>query len=270
MKPIGASVLLAAGFFAVAALAGPPAPYPDFTFRTVKPPEPGTDRRITVQIAPRPAHAPEPSATARDRDTARSAGAGDYDWYWQAVSPALADSGRGRLGAALAALGKGPGVPAPRLQVMHELAMQHGRDILRATIGTRVSPALVLAVMSVESGGRATAVSPKGASGLMQLMPDTAARFGVSDVADPAESIRGGVAFLDWLMARFDRDPVLVLAAYNAGAGAVRDNAGVPPFAETRDYVPKVLAAWAVARGLCVTPPELISDGCVFRKGAAG
>ncbi len=269
MKPIGASVLLAAGFFAVASQAEPPAPYPDFTFRTVKPPEPGTDRRITVQIAPGPSHAPEPSGTAPDRAPT----AGDYDWYWQAVSPALADSGSGRLGAAVAALGKGPGgaaVPAPRLQVMHELATRHGRDILRATVGTRVSPALVLAVMSVESGGRATAVSPRGATGLMQLMPATATRFGVSDAADPADNIRGGVAFLDWLMARFDRDPVLVLAAYNAGAGAVRDNAGVPPFAETRDYVPKVLAAWSVARGLCVTPPELISDGCVFRKGAAG
>ena len=59
-------------------------------------------------------------------------------------------------------------------------------------------------------------------------------------------------------------DPLLALAGYNAGEGAVRDNSGVPPYAETRAYVPKVLAAWAVARGLCQTPPVLISDGCVF------
>ncbi len=271
MKPIGPSVLLAAGLFALAAAAQSPAPYPDFTFRTVKPPGPGTDRRITVQIAPAPSPPPKPSGTGAD--PAPGAGAGDYAWYWQAVSPALADSGAGRLGSAVAALGQGPGgagVAAPRLQIMQDLAARHGREILGATIGTQVSPALVLAVMSVESGGRPAAVSPKGAVGLMQLMPDTAARFGVSDPTDPAQNIRGGVAFLDWLMDRFDRDPVLVLAAYNAGAGAVRDNAGVPPFAETRDYVPRVLAAWRVARGLCVTPPELVSDGCVFRTGAAG
>jgi hypothetical protein len=69
------------------------------------------------------------------------------------------------------------------------------------------------------------------------------------------------VAYLDW----FDRDPLMVLAAYNSGEGAVDANAGVPPYAETRDYVPKVLAAWQVAQGLCLTPPELVSDPCVFR-----
>ncbi|NCO16024.1 MAG: lytic transglycosylase domain-containing protein, partial [Alphaproteobacteria bacterium] len=78
------------------------------------------------------------------------------------------------------------------------------------------------------------------------------------------------VAYLDWLMTEFDRDPVLVLAAYNAGEGAVTANAGVPPYPETRDYVPKVLAAWQVAQGLCLTPPELVSDPCVFKVIAAG
>ncbi|HHL22716.1 MAG TPA: lytic transglycosylase domain-containing protein, partial [Aliiroseovarius sp.] len=67
-----------------------------------------------------------------------------------------------------------------------------------------------------------------------------------------------------WLMGEFGRDPILALAAYNAGENAVRGNSGVPPYPETRGYVPKVLAAWQVARGLCVTPPELITDGCVF------
>jgi soluble lytic murein transglycosylase-like protein len=83
----------------------------------------------------------------------------------------------------------------------------------------------------------------------------------------PSESIRGGVAYLDWLLARFGGDPILALAAYNAGEGAIDSNGGVPPYAETRAYVPKVLAAWTVARGLCQTPPELASDGCVFTIG---
>ncbi|MGD9865108.1 MAG: lytic transglycosylase domain-containing protein, partial [Pseudodonghicola sp.] len=89
-------------------------------------------------------------------------------------------------------------------------------------------------------------------------------RFGVTDSLAPDQNIAGGVKYLNWLMEKFGNDPILVLAGYNAGEGSVRDHAGVPPFAETRDYVPKVLAAFQVARGLCRTPPELISDGCVF------
>jgi soluble lytic murein transglycosylase-like protein len=103
----------------------------------------------------------------------------------------------------------------------------------------------------------------------MQLMPATAARFGVADSFDAAQNIRGGVAYLDWLMAHFGGDPILVLAGYNAGEGAVRDHAGVPPFAETRAYVPKVLAAYRVARGLCRRPPARLADGCVFVTGDA-
>jgi soluble lytic murein transglycosylase-like protein len=127
-----------------------------------------------------------------------------------------------------------------------------------------VSPALVLAVIAVESSGDAAAVSTAGAEGLMQLMPATAERFGVDDALTPSENILGGVRYLDWLMEEFDGDPVIVLAGYNAGEGSLQKYNGVPPFPETRDYVPKVLAAFQVARGLCLTPPELISDGCVF------
>jgi len=98
------------------------------------------------------------------------------------------------------------------------------------------------------------------------LIPATAERFGVADAFDGGQNIAGGIAYLDWLMTEFDRDPILTLAAYNAGEGAVRDAQGVPPYPETREYVPRVLATWAAARLLCVTPPELISDGCVFRS----
>src|SRR5690606_32207957 len=119
-------------------------------------------------------------------------------------------------------------------------------------------------VIAVESGGRADAVSSAGATGLMQLMPATATRFGVATATDPAANIRGGVAYLDLLMKEFGSDAVLALAGYNAGENAVKRAAGVPAYAETRGYVPKVLAAWQVARGLCLTPPMLAGDGCVF------
>ncbi|WP_229666217.1 lytic transglycosylase domain-containing protein [Actibacterium pelagium] len=192
-----------------------------------------------------------------------------YGWYWRFISPEIAASRPGRMQEAIAALyaaPEGQEISGPRLQTIQNYVNAYGSDILRATVGTRVSPALVMAVISVESAGVPTAVSHKGAQGLMQLMPATARRFGVKDARNPAENIRGGVAYLDFLMELFDRDPILVLAAYNAGEGAVQRSGGVPRYAETRDYVPKVLAAWDVARGLCLTRPELATDGCVFRR----
>ena len=261
-----------------------------FTFKRVKPPAAGVSKRIIVQIDPveqarllaagiAAAHPPVADRQEPATDVAalvpgpRVTGpgaTGPLDWYWAAVSPTLGDRD-GRFVKAVAMLSQGPdgkSVPTPRLQSMQEIAEAHGNEILRATIGTQVSPALVLAVIGIESAGRADARSSKGAQGLMQLIPDTAKRFGVTDASDAAENIQGGVAYLDWLMAEFDGDPLMVLAGYNAGEGAVRNNNGVPPFAETRAYVPKVLAAWSVARGLCVTPPELVSDGCVFKVNA--
>lgn len=259
-----------------------PAPYTAFSPRFVGPPKPGTTKFITVQIDPveqaaalaRPtlpqAENPIPRGGADPSllpATPEPAGpVGSYAWFWDNVSPQLGD-GAGRFPLALENLTKGPDgkkIGGPRLQSLQDIAQLHGAEILKATVDKRVSPALVLAVIAVESAGRADAVSSAGAQGLMQLIPATADRFGVSDAKDPAQNIGGGVAYLDWLMREFDGDPLMVLAAYNAGENAVKSAGGVPPYAETRDYVPKVLAAWAVARGLCLTPPELVSDGCVF------
>ncbi len=106
----------------------------------------------------------------------------------------------------------------------------------------KLAPALVLAVMATESNFDASAVSPKNAQGLMQLIPDTARRFGVRNAMDPAQNIRGGMAYLRWLLARFEGDVALAVAAYNAGEGAVERYRGVPPYAETRLYVRKILA----------------------------
>lgn len=252
--------------FAVPSLGGDPAPFADFTFKRLSIPTPGSGRLILVQIDP-DAKQEREIAPAPEPEVPQAPLGKDYSWFWDAVSPGLASASSGRLEAAVSQLRNGPGgtaLNAPRLQALQDIAQAHGANILAATVGTKVSPALVLAVIAIESSGRADAVSPAGAAGLMQLIPATAQRFGVADRLEPSENIRGGVAYLDWLMNAFDRDPVLVLAAYNAGENAVRRHEGVPPFTETRAYVPRVLAAWMVARGLCITPPELVSDGCVF------
>jgi Transglycosylase SLT domain len=238
-------------------------PFPEFEARRIKPPTAATQKRITIQIDPEQAPTP-PAPPAEDVTSDAPVVDSQYSWFWEKISPELAQSGPGRLSAALQVLSGSGKVAAPRLQTMQDIANARGIPILISTVDTQVSPALVLAVIAVESAGKADAVSSAGATGLMQLMPATAERFGVTDALVAADNIEGGVKYLDWLMQEFDRDPILVLAGYNAGEGSVRNHDGVPPFAETRDYVPKVLAAFQVAKGLCATPPELITDGCVF------
>ena len=242
-----------------------PKPFPDFTFKRVAPPKPGEKPKLPqIAAAPPPV---APAAAAAGAIAAATPPDAQHGWFWQVISADLAAGGPGRLEPALTALSKPPpgqGVAAPRLADLLAIARDRQTDLLRQTVGTGVLPALALAVIAVESGGRVDAVSGAGAEGLMQLIPATAARFGVADALDAGQNIKGGVAYLDWLLREFDGDPILALAGYNAGENAVKKHAGVPPFAETRDYVPKVLAAFAVARNLCRTPPELVSDGCVF------
>ena len=92
-----------------------------------------------------------------------------------------------------------------------------------------LDPNFVLAIMQIESGYRTDAVSPRNAQGLMQLIPDTAERFGVKDPFDAKDNMRGGMRYLRWLLAYFQGDDLLVAAAYNAGEGAVERYRGVPP-----------------------------------------
>ena len=105
-----------------------------------------------------------------------------------------------------------------------------------------LDPELVRAVIAVESGFRPDAVSPKGAQGLMQLMPATARSLGVKDSLDPADNIDGGTRHLRALIERYQGDVKRALAAYNAGEGAVARHGGMPPYPETVAYVRKVLA----------------------------
>lgn len=105
----------------------------------------------------------------------------------------------------------------------------------------RIDSALIKAVIHAESDFVPYAVSPKGALGLMQLMPATARRHGVWRVFDPRENVEGGVRYLRWLLDRYAGNVHLALAAYNAGEGAVDRYGGIPPYRETRNYLDRVL-----------------------------
>ncbi|MRR49933.1 MAG: lytic transglycosylase domain-containing protein [Rhodocyclaceae bacterium] len=143
-----------------------------------------------------------------------------------------------------------PGTPEPyRLNPAYRAPanlpsqVPFAREVAMAAEAANLDPALVHAVIHVESRHQAKAVSPKGAVGLMQVLPETAARFGVSKPDQSVEAnLRAGTLYLRSLMRQFDGRTDLVLAAYNAGEGAVVDhNYSIPPYAETRSYVPAVL-----------------------------
>lgn len=116
--------------------------------------------------------------------------------------------------------------------------------IAQHAVNQQLDPKLVKAVIQVESGYRASAVSRKGAVGLMQLMPGTASNLAVHDRYDPDQNVRGGTTYLRQMLDRFEGRVELAVAAYNAGPGAVEKHRGIPPFAETRDYVRRVLALY--------------------------
>ncbi|TGM77842.1 lytic transglycosylase domain-containing protein [Leptospira bouyouniensis] len=122
----------------------------------------------------------------------------------------------------------GTNQPRNLLQSIESIAEAQGMD-----------PNLVKAMVKAESGFKTKAVSPKGAMGLMQLMPETAESLGVKDPFDPEENVVGGVKFLKGLMKEF-KDPEKAIAAYNAGPGAVKRYKGIPPYEETKQYVSKV------------------------------
>jgi TPR repeat protein len=139
-----------------------------------------------------------------------------------------------------------PRVPTSPAETIPPDAPKHIVEIVRKHAPQyQLSPALVLAFIKVESNYDVIALSPKNAKGLMQLIPDTAERFGVSRPYDAEQNIRGGMAYLRWLMAYFEGNVPLVAAAYNAGEGAVNRYRGVPPYAETRAYVNRILAGYA-------------------------
>lgn len=133
------------------------------------------------------------------------------------------------------------GTRAGWLRLPERVITRYATDVQTIAREYGLSPALVEAVVRTESGFDPGAVSPKGAGGLMQLMPKTAAALGVLDRFDPRENIRGGVRHLRYLLDRYRGSVALALAAYNAGEGAVDAHRGVPPYPETQQYVQRVL-----------------------------
>lgn len=127
--------------------------------------------------------------------------------------------------------------PSDLASIAERAARKHGLD-----------PGLVMAIIAVESNFKSTAVSPKGARGLMQLMPGTAVAMGVDDSFDPEKNVDGGSRYLSTLLQLYGGDMRRALAAYNAGPGAVARHGGVPPYAETQAYVRKVMKKYEAER----------------------
>lgn len=140
------------------------------------------------------------------------------------------------------------GIPnGPYGELIYEIALRHA-----------INPHLVAALIHVESAFNPRAVSRKGARGLMQLLPATARRFGLTkkgDLFDPGKNVEAGVRYLKWLTERFGGDVQRVLAAYNAGEGAVDRFGGIPPYRETQNYVRKIFGLLGIPQTEPLSPP---------------
>ena len=148
------------------------------------------------------------------------------------------------------------GASANRLATFNDLAREKGQKY-------SVNPNFIKAIISVESAGNINAVSPVGARGLMQLMPATAERMGVSrqELFSPERNMEAGVKYISYLSRLFNNDPRLVAAGYNAGEGAVMKYRGIPPYRETQNYAPAVVARFQLL--------EACGDACYTKQHMA-
>ena len=192
--------------------------------------------KVAGEDAAKPAAVPAPApATAKDPAPAANPAPAATSIPATAPAPAPLDSLERLRKAAdlLLEANAAMGVPrSPYGQLIYEIAVRHS-----------INPQLVAALIHVESSFNSRAVSPKGAYGLMQLLPGTARRFGLTkkkDLFDPKKNLEAGVKYLKWLTTRFGGDVQKILAAYNAGEGAVERFGGIPPYRETQRYVKKI------------------------------
>lgn len=184
------------------------------------------------------------------------------NWFWEKVPTQIDEGSRGHAMQIMAHARRGErSLFLATLRARTVLARWRP-EIEAAARSARINEALIAAVVMVESAGDPSARSPKGALGLGQLMPATARRYGVRNILDPRENIMGSAAYLSDLIDMFRGDLVLALAAYNSGEGTVLKYRGVPPFAETREYVPRVLGAFEAAGRLCLPPPRAARRRC--------
>ncbi|MEM7506269.1 MAG: lytic transglycosylase domain-containing protein [Pseudomonadota bacterium] len=207
-----------------------------------------------------------PGAARKAAPKARSPRKARHAWFWESHDP-KAPASAAKWDAALSTLrdrrGNGQRILAD--ERIRKISLKWREPIVAAARKHNISEILLLAVVATESLGNEKAKSPKGAEGLMQLIPATAARFGVIDSFDPVQNINGGAAYLAFLLAKFDEDPVLALAGYNAGENAVVKHGGVPPYIETRDYVAKVFDVIAGGEVLCLVKLTGPRDTCLWR-----
>ena len=141
---------------------------------------------------------------------------------------------------------KGKGESGKKKNISSDIEIKKAIDQIARNI--QIDPALIKAIIMAESGGDPFAISPKGALGLMQLMPETANELSVSNPFDPEENIRGGTKYLSWLLKTYNGDLLSALAAYNAGPGTVKKFGGIPPYPETIKYIKRVLRYWKQAK----------------------
>ena len=210
----------------------------------------------------------DPSLPGAGGNNNRRIGRQAFRWFWKEVSPSRGAASAARWASVMQVLEKGRRTGKPiygSRALAQRIFANYGPYLEREAKRRNVSIPFLIAVIAVESNGNSKARSHVGAQGLMQLMPFTAARFGVSNSYAPSQNIRGGATYLDWLLRRFRNDAVLALAGYNAGEGAVDKHKGVPPYRETRDYVVKVAGAFSAARSLCKKPPSSPRDPCELR-----
>jgi len=159
----------------------------------------------------------------------------DHPLHGKGYRLLFSNQGPEHIGAIAAGRQTTPTQPKRNYTVMYDPLIR------RVAKKQRIEPALLKAIIHVESGFNARAVSKKGASGLMQLMPATAKRYGVKNIFDPTENVHAGAKYLNDLMRLYHNNKRLALAAYNAGEGSVKKYRGIPPYSETRNYINKVL-----------------------------